>query len=264
MTIKIPTIFAAAALLATAYVGTASCMAAESAARHYAVLSLIGDNISVVFERGTTGSHLDQNNLQKIPIPNAELDSAALLAMDSLIQEQQPSVKKELLISNDAGLYRLQDDFFRGNAAADVVLGGLKEALKSKPAATHLILITKHRGDARLKLSEDTIGHGKLEGVGFYIDNRTWVQRDDTNEIGLGLIAPYAFITIRLIDTATWTVVNQKTLDSSSAYANVGEENQSLNAWGALSPEQKTAALKDIIHTAVSQAGKNILTAQRR
>ncbi len=144
------------------------------------------------------------------------------------------------------------------------MLGGLKEALKSKPAATHLILITKHRGEARLKLSEDTIGHGKLEGIGFYVDSRTWVQREDTSEIGRGLIAPYAFVTVRLIDTATWKVISEKTLDNSSSYANVGDESQSLNAWGALTPEQKTSALKQIIQTTVWQAGENVLAEQRR
>ncbi|GGC68629.1 hypothetical protein [Undibacterium terreum] len=251
-------------LLNTAIAGlllsAANAYAADGSGRHYAVLSLVGDNVTVVFDRGATGTNLNANAIEKIGIPDAELDSAALLAVDNLVAQLQPSAKKELLISNDAGLYRLQGNLFRSSSDADVVLEGLKFALKSKPAATHLILITKHRGDARLKLEDISLGHGKLEGLGFYVDSRASVVRTDTGESGLGLISPYAYMTVRLIDLSTWTVIKERTSDNSTSFANIGEAGQTLNAWSALTPEQKTSALKRLIQSTVWDAAKDVLT----
>ncbi|WP_394780016.1 hypothetical protein [Undibacterium sp.] len=238
----------------------AQACAEDATARHYAALSLIGDSISVTFEVETTGSNLDRNKLQKIDIPNNELDSAALLAVDNAVVKIQPGVKTDLLISNDAGLYRMQGSLFDGSADAGIALDGLKLALKNNPDITHLVLVTKHRGDARLKLQNSSFGHGKLEGLGFYVDNRIRSKRGDTQERGRGMIAPYAYVTVRLIDTHSWTVLAEKTLDNSNSFANAGSDRgDSLNAWDALTAAQKTTAIKRLIQATVRQTANDVL-----
>ncbi len=233
--------------------------AEDAAARHYAALSLIGDSISVIFEVETTGSNLDRNKLEKIEVPNSELDNTALLAVNNAVGKMRPGVKTELLISNDAGLYKMQGALFDGSAEAGIALEGLKLALKDKPDITHLVLVTKHRGDARLKLKNSSFGHGKLEGLGFYVDSRIRSKRSDTQEIGRGMIAPYAYVTVRLIDTHSWTVVAEKTLDNSTSFANAGDRGEGLNAWDTLTAAQKTVVLRRLIQATVRQTAQDVL-----
>ncbi|GGC68619.1 hypothetical protein [Undibacterium terreum] len=233
--------------------------AADGADRHYAVLSLIGDNVTVVFDVLSTGSKLDRNETQKIAIANTSLDSAALMAADNVLGKLQPKAKADLMLSNDAGLYRLQGALFGNTADAGTVLDGLKLALKGNPAVTHLILITKHRGDARLKMVDTSIGHGKLEGLGFYVDNRIGVERTDTLESGRGVIAPYAYMTVRLIDVRNWSVIREKNLDNSYTFANAGDRDKSNDAWKALGAEEKAKILKQLIQKTVEQTAAEIL-----
>ncbi|HTD05789.1 hypothetical protein [Undibacterium sp.] len=233
--------------------------AEERAARQYAALSLVGDSITVVFETMVTGSHLGRNGQQKIDIANTSLDVAALSAADSVISKLQPGAKTQMLISNDAGLYRMQGALFSDTSDAGIVLDGLKLALKNTPSVTHLVLVTKHRGDARLKLRDVVLGSGKLEGLGFYIDDRAGVRHIDTGDTGVGLIAPYAYMTVRLIDTRNWAVIREKSLDSSAIFSNTGNVAEGVNTWGALTAEQKATALKALIKETVQKTAEDIL-----
>lgn len=57
----------------------------DAGQRKYAVLSLIGDSLTVVTYRPSTGSHLDQNVQQTVVLPDAIFDQAALLAVDEAL-----------------------------------------------------------------------------------------------------------------------------------------------------------------------------------
>jgi len=236
-----------------------TAQAETGAERHYAVLSLIGDNFTIVYEATATGTNIERNKQEDIPVPGTVFDGAALMAADAAIGKVHAAAKKDLLISNDAGLYRMQGSLFGSGADADVVLEGLKLALKNSPAATHLILVTKHRGEAKVSLRHEVRGRGKLEGLGFYIDNSIGILREDTKETGTGMIAPYAYMTVRLIDTRNWTVIREKTMDNSTTFANAGNREQTMNAWEALTAKEKEIALKQLIRETLGETVEEVL-----
>lgn len=246
-------------VLSIACLSQLTAQAETGAERHYAVLSLIGDNFTIVYEATATGSNIERNKQEDVPVPGTVFDGAALLAADAAIGKVHAGAKKDLLISNDAGLYRMQGSLFGSGADAAVVLEGLKLALKNNPAATHLVLVTKHRGEAKVKLTSEVRGRSKLEGLGFYIDNRIGVMRTDTGETGGGMILPYAYVTVRLIDTRAWTVIREKTTDNSTAFNSAVNREQALNAWDALTAKEKETALKQLIRETVGETVEEML-----
>lgn len=58
------------------------CGAVASQQPTYAVLSLIGDTMSVVGFRESSGSHLDRNIVSVAKVPDPVFDRAALLAVE--------------------------------------------------------------------------------------------------------------------------------------------------------------------------------------
>ena len=58
------------------------------------------------------------------------------------------------MTTNDSTLYELQKQLFESQDKSVAALAALKESIQSQNA-THLVLITKHRGDALLRFANE-------------------------------------------------------------------------------------------------------------
>jgi hypothetical protein len=77
-----------------------------------------------------------------------------------------------------------------------------RAALKNQNA-TRLFLVTKHRDDAKVKLSNGIVdGKGSLEGIDFYLDGALGTSGSSAGAAGRGLNAPFAYFNVALIDPA--------------------------------------------------------------
>lgn len=226
-----------ALLLATA--GSAS---PENEARVYAVLSLVGDKINVVTYQGATGSSLDRNVHESIPVTSGVFDKAALLAADDALKRHDTAVRVSMLASSTPDLFANQDRFFDGSR---IVLPKEIESAARAEGATHLVLITKYRGDAHLQAQNQALGSGKLEGIGFYVDPVKVLIRSDTGERGRGFLAPFVYIKVSLVDLNTSTVIREQVVTSTTTLSAARTEGS--NPWDALSPAQKVDILRRMI-----------------
>jgi hypothetical protein len=224
--------------------------------RTYGVLSLIGDKMTVVVHDATTGSSLDKNRHNEIPVPADTFDDAAVLAVGQEIQNMAPQSATALFSSSDAELYRLQERLFEPQDQPKALRESLKKLLQGK-RATHLILITKYRGDTHLRLHDGYIGNGKLSGIGFYIDQYQSMFNTETGENSIGFLAAFAYIRLSLVDTETMSVIRETTTRES------GMASAAASApWGTLTAAQKVQALEQVIRQAVAGAMPNVLTAK--
>ena len=96
------------ALVVAALAGFAAVPAARAADQRYAVLSLIGDTINLVWWQPTTGSNIDRNEHQDVPTADGALDNVALLAIDDALRRANPKTNATLLASRDPKLFALQ------------------------------------------------------------------------------------------------------------------------------------------------------------
>lgn len=216
--------------------------AASAQERQYAVLSLVGDQLLIVQREMTTGSRIDQNIRRPVPITGT-LDRTVLLAVDEAIRKAQPSASPVLLTTRDPALYAIADKALDGGATARVF-----EAVRPVVAnarATHLVLVTKHRHRAMLRLMGGHVGTGWLEGLGFYVDHGNGENSFRATDTERGFISPFTYFKISVIDLARGTVVAEDYVIGSNATS--PPAGQIGNAWKALTDEEKDRQLTALI-----------------
>jgi hypothetical protein len=232
--------------------------AADSPPRTYAVISLIGDKISVVGHRATVGSTIDRNRQGALAVQGRALDDTAVLAASDAISRFDPRASIVMLASSDPTLYELQDELFEPQQRSRALLtSAIRDPIQGQHA-THLILIRKHRADAALRMQVQYVGSGKIEGVGFYVDPTLPTRNLETNELGSGFLATFAYIKVTLVDANTMAVIREQTVEESATMLT----GKSLNPLDALTPTQKTAALRSMIIKATAGGVKAVLESE--
>lgn len=222
----------------------------ESARRKYAVLSLIGDSLSVVAYSPVTGHIVDPNRHETIPLADANFDHTVLLAASQALQIAEPATEAALLLPSSPTAYLeqrklLNDQRFYAPEWLDQALKGV--------SATHLLLFTKLRAEARLQIQGSKVGSGHLEGLGYYVDRYLPLRRSDTGERGVGFLAPYAYFQISLIELSTSTILGRQLVTASTTFS-AARNKEGLSPWDSLSASQKVTALDEMIKREVANA----------
>lgn len=237
-----------------------ACLAALNASaqeRKYAIMSLIGDGLLIVTRDISTGSNLDKNVRNFAPFKNPALDNATVLAIDSAMLGRDRTVKTILLGGRDPALFALQERGLEEGRALATLLPAI-QPIARKAGATHLILATKHRDVARIKLAHSVTGSGRIEGLGFYVDQNMRMLNRDSGEGTQGYIAPFAYFALSLVDLADGKVLAEELVRESFAQAS----QQAAVPWDALTPEQKVQMLLGIIRQETQRAVPLLLEKQ--
>ena len=218
----------------------------------YALLSLVGDQFTLVTRREETGSRLDQNVRRSYPVDNATLDDMALSAAEGVVKRLKPAAQVLRFSIRDPRLFELQDRLLVDSAESR----GLREALAKlarEHQASRLVVVTKWRDDARFKVVEGTTGIGKISGLGFYIDPFTRMAQTSTGEGAFGFLGPYAYVNVTVVDVASMSPI--RSVQSRESTMNLPVHSSgAVAAWNALTPERKVDALERVLRRAVEAA----------
>ena len=227
-----------AVLLLVAF-GTA-CAADED--RVYAVVSLVGDGLSIVVRETTTGSSIDRNARTFFKLETPVLDRAALFAAEDAIKRAEPGARTTLLEVHDPVVYAAQSRALDEGGGVRLVLLALGPSL-AQSKATHLVLFTKQRHEAVLRIRDGSVGNGHLEGLGFYVDRAMRLQNPDTGETFVGFLSPYAYFRVSLIEAATGKPLGEELVYASESTASASN----AHPWDALTSQQKVGALQSMV-----------------
>src|SRR5690606_25492709 len=125
---------------------------------------------------------LDRNKRTYLPMGGSmRVDAEALFAAEDAIKRAKPGASVVLLGAKDPALYAAQAEFLDRGDGVQKLLPVVRKAV-SGTGATRLVLIVKHRDDARLRIEGGHIGAGKLEGLGFYLDPSTGLENREKRE----------------------------------------------------------------------------------
>lgn len=217
--------------------------------RSYAIMSLVGDGLLIVQREMSTGSSIDRNRREVMAVTNPVLDNTMVLAIDDGMHAADRSVKTLLLGVRDPHLFALQSR----NIEADKGLATLLEAvapIARKSGATHLVLAAKYSDQARLKVQNGSVGAGRIEGLGFYLDESTRLENRQDRANTLGFIAPFAYFSLTLVDLASGAVLGQEIVRESQ----VASTRLAQTPWTALTGEQKITMLQDMVRAETARA----------
>lgn len=260
MTVKIDRRYAAMGLAAVLAGGALGRAVAATTLPRYAVLSLIGDKITLVGYNPAVRGRLDQNERLEVAMPNRNLDRSALFAVEDALGRAEPGAKALLLAANDATLYARQDELFGSPEQARALLTDIRKLLPAD-APERLLLITKHRAEARLRLTDGHFGSGSLRGLGFYVDNVTEMRDVNSGIAATGFISSFAYLRVSLVDVRSLTILRDDA-GKESVMATAAGQSDVTRPWDALSPEQKARYLETAIQRAIDQVAPRVLAAR--
>lgn len=226
----------------------------------YAVMSLIGDTLTIVnYGAAQTGNRIDQNRRIEIAISENALDASALNAIAPALRARQPDAALDVLETRNATLRKLQDKIFANDDAGKGARESLKALLKEHNAS-RFILITKHKAEAQIQMSNSVVGSGSLEGLGFYIDGSMRLTNSSTLESGYGLIAGYVYATAWLVDAKTMAVLKELPIIKTRAMMKTGSRDNEVSSWDALSEVQRVRFIQSMIRDSMSEAIPKLLS----
>ena len=224
--------------------------AGAAEARQFAVLSLVGDKLLVVQYYQNEGFRNDNNIQALVSLDDNSLDKTVLQAADATLQKIEPGAKPVLLVAKDTSLYEAQANLARSGKGSKELLPSLGPMLRGS-GATHLILATKLKHEARVQQVKDTLlGSGMLEGVGFYVDTGRNLPGTPQGQTGTPVLGPFAYYKLELIEIATGNILREEKVVASRTFTNP----QSGDAWTALSNKEKIVQLQDILRRETTNA----------
>ncbi len=227
----------------------------------YAVMSLVGDGLLVVRHRAVTGTSLPDSVHEFLPVKDPIFDRTALLAVDNAVRRAEPGAKTILLGGSAPELLDAQTKSLATDAGVQIVADAIRGRLPAV-GATRLILVVKSRHPAEIPFGESHVGSGRIEGLGYYIDDAVLpLDRNTTGDRDVGLLAPFAYFTVAIVDLASGKVVAEKAV---YAARSISEKfSDTLSPWDALTPEQKIRFVRDLLRQQIGEAVPALLAAPR-
>lgn len=215
----------------------------------FALLSLVGDQFSVVLQRDKTGTNLDPNDRRSYPIDTALLDDTAMGAAEDVLKRLKPVSPVLRFSIRDPRLFALQDGLLADSAESHGLRAALAKLLRENQA-TRLVLVTKWRDAARFRLRNEITGNGRISGLGFYVDQLMVLEDVETGRRTEGFLGPFAYVRVTVIDAATMAPIrSEEVRESEMNYP--AEAKGAVRAWDALTAAGKVDALERVLRRAV-------------
>ncbi len=218
-------------------------------ARRYAVVSLIGDEIVLVYAAATTGSHLDRNRQHALPDAAGSFDRYALAAAVRAIERHELGATVTALQMGASALYQRPEAMFDGAQLAlpDALVTALEQA-----QATHVVLLSKHRGPASIGLADTRAGVGALRGLGYYIDRSIALRTVEQGLTGIGMLVPYAYVQLTLAEVRSGAILNQRSIAATRVHS-VAANPAAIDPWELLNATEKVERLKRLLENRLAQ-----------
>ena len=203
----------------------------------YAVLSLVGDRVTIVAQGPETGSRLDQDTYDILPIKESGLDDLVVVATEDAIRKSRPAATVTKLRGTNRGLHAVGEGWLAPNS--DALRSLVAFVAKAVPAApdAHLVLILPYRTEPQFLTYAGYRGSGSVGGLGFYLG----VDAIDREVIG-GFLGVFANLQVVLVNLQTGAIEAQQSAIAGSAYSAA----ESRGQWDALTGERKLAVLQTL------------------
>jgi hypothetical protein len=230
--------------------------AQEASARpRYAVMSLLADAMNVVTYQAATGSHMNKNTREVLPLEGAGFDSLVLLAVKSELDKSPMPASAVLMRMAEPAQLTTHDAWVKQGQLH------LPEALADAAAhsgASHLLILLPQRSEALLNGRAQALGSGTIEGLGFYVDRQRPMRRADTGETSIGFLAPFLHARLILVEVATGRVLGEQRINASRTLS-TARNTESFNPWDALTSAQKIETLRAMLRREVAKASAHLL-----
>ena len=252
--LSLAALLAAAVLPAVAQPASAPVASASAPARTWAIVSLIGDDFSVVSRRPEVATNLNPNERTVLKVPDAVFDRIATDAIEAEILKANPGTPVLRALIRDPRLFALQEQLWTESPESHDMRIALHDLL-AKSGATDLLLVTKRRWPLSFPLATGRLSApGVVSGLGFYIDTQSHIYNTGDKKGGEGFLGPYASISITHLTIDGMRLVKTGNGFESTLALPAEKADASVHPWDALTPREKVDWLDRVIRAAVTTA----------
>lgn len=235
--------------------GSQVAHAAEAGPKKLAVMSLLGTDIQVVETAQQVGSRMPTRPTT-LNLKSGLMDNRAMLMIDQYARGHFAPQNIKMLATQGKMWTELQQDAIAGPAGMRDLIATATDAARQADC-THALVLMKYRSTAQLKLAYSTIGLGMIEGMGFYIDSELQTTEIGTQNTSKGVLAPYVYMQLLLIDVNKAALLGSQTAKASTHFA---PENGTLTApWDVLSAEGKVESLTKLMESELARMVPSVL-----
>lgn len=225
--------------------------------RKLGVFSLLGDGLQLVFAAPVTDTRLDRNLRESLPTKEIGFDQAALRAVTRVMGARQPQAQLQMFRATTP--VPLADQRLVADGAARAELPAWVIEAINRNKLTHILLVTRNRGDARFPVNEGfSVGRGTVEGIGYYLDNTTEIRNRETGLPSTGFLGAYMMVRVQLMDVSSGDMVGSETIRVGQMFAG-RRDTEAANIWNALDPQEKVEVLRQMVESNVERVLPGVL-----
>ena len=226
-----------------------SARADDDPANTFAILSLLGDRMTIVSHVVQTGTNFGSERHNVVKLTTPAFDHAALEAAESAVKAVVPDAKTVLLLARDPAVYDSQSEMIEADQPVTALLPRIRPLLEGTHAE-RLVLLTKVRYDAEVIIRTGNIAFGKLDGLGFYVDTNRPMANVKTGDTYRGFVAPYAYFRVSILDPAANRIVSEQVVHASTTLAS----HAGVGTWEEITPQEKMNGLQALLSQHVTRS----------
>jgi hypothetical protein len=217
------------------------------------VFALLGDAIQAVASTDAPGAtRIERSARDTLVAKNIGFDNIVLREVTAALEKSHPQAKLNMYRATKP--MRMDEQSTVANGAGRGELPAWMVQAVGTDKLSHIVLVTPARGDTNIRIDENaSIGRGTLQGVGFCIDTHYHLQNRSTGAISDGLLAPYIYIKLSLMDTQSAQVLRVFDVRDAQGLASRKQHAKS-DPWTYLDNDSKVKVLRDMLADNVKRA----------
>lgn len=228
----------------------------------YGVLSLIGDEISVIASQLKSGDGAPTNFRRTAATDDGIFDTMAVRVTGEAIRQTRPGADLAVLNTRSPALFARQRELFDERDGVISIPQPILEALAAQ-GANRLILITKFRDDTRQLLTGSAAADDRLEGLGFFLDGTAITKDAATGSTGRGYISPFTYFKLTLVDLPSRKVLGSRAVARSEPFS-AARAPSGDDPWAALSSAEKIQAIEALLRREIARALPQVLEGEKK
>lgn len=224
----------------------AQAASAQRPVRALGVFSLLSDVIDVsVNERPVTDTRIVTNKLEALTVSGVGFDAIVLREVRDLVPQLLPGARLNLYQPKVVIPAAEQRAIAAGARRAELP-AWIVQAIETQ-GLSHVLLVTRGRTDAALTTTDKvTIGRGRVEGIGYYVDPLFEVRDERTGALANGALGAFVLLDLQLMEVASGDVIRSEVIRE-QVLIGAQESRAEIDPWSYLSSTEKVELLRGMV-----------------
>ncbi len=215
------------------------------------VFSLLGDGVEVTVAPPVSDTRIDASRRETFEYRNIGFDIIAGREVREAVGRLRPGIAVVPFGTNTT-LPAAEQRHIAAGAREGALPAWVLQAVRER-RLSHVLLLTRHRGEVRLLTATNTTiarQRGRVDGLGFYLDAEYKVKDANTGAVSNGALGPHVLVELTLMETDSAKVVRSHTIDEQFLLGAI-ESQGAVDPWSYLSAEQKVTLLREALARAL-------------